>query len=105
MAVDGRATCVGQAERDDPVALVLTDVVVPDMDGKELFVKVSGLRPESKVLYMSGYTDDVVAQRGVMVAGQAFLHKPFTARVLSAKIREILDLPEHYHQGPTKRLP
>jgi CheY-like chemotaxis protein/two-component sensor histidine kinase len=76
---------------DDPVHLLLTDVVMPEMNGKELFDKVAEKYPDLQVLYMSGYTNNVIAHRGVLDEGVQFVHKPFSVQVLSARVREMLD--------------
>ena len=73
------------------VDLVLTDVVMPGVSGRELTHRITARYPDVRVLYMSGYTYDVIAQGGVLEAGVAFLQKPFTPRDLAAKIREVLD--------------
>ncbi|WP_054033124.1 hybrid sensor histidine kinase/response regulator [Desulfatitalea tepidiphila] len=73
------------------VDLLLTDVVMPDMNGKALFEKAVAVQPGLKVLYMSGYTDDVIASRGVLDEGVRFIQKPFTVRALAAKVREVLE--------------
>jgi PAS domain S-box-containing protein len=73
------------------VDLLLTDVVMPDMNGKALFEKAVVVQPGLKVLYMSGYTDDVIASRGVLDEGVRFIQKPFTVRALAAKVREVLE--------------
>jgi PAS domain S-box-containing protein len=73
------------------VHLVLTDVVMPGVSGRELTQRITARYPDVRVLYMSGYTYDVIAQGGVLEAGVAFLQKPFTPRDLAAKIREVLD--------------
>jgi CheY-like chemotaxis protein len=78
-------------DREGPLDLLLTDVIMPDMNGKELFEKVSALYPDAGVLYMSGYTDDVIAHHGVIDEGVHFIEKPFTVRALAAKVREVLD--------------
>jgi len=70
--------------------LVVTDVVMPDMNGQEVARQVALLRPESRIVFMSGYTDDVIAHRGVLDAGVEYLQKPFTPESLARKIREIL---------------
>ncbi len=76
---------------DGPVHLLLTDVVLPGMNGRELYEKAAETRPSIKVLYMSGYTDNVIAHRGVLDEGVQFIQKPFTVQGLAAKVREVLD--------------
>ena len=73
------------------VDLLLTDVVMPDMNGKELYSKLSKKCPDVKVLYMSGYTDNVIAHRGVLDEGIHFIQKPFSIQGLSIKIREAMN--------------
>ncbi len=74
-----------------PLHLVLTDVVMPDVNGKELFEQIQSSHAEAKVLFMSGYTDHVIAHHGVLEEGLHFIKKPFTINGLSAKVREVLD--------------
>ncbi|MDZ7860581.1 MAG: PAS domain S-box protein [Candidatus Krumholzibacteriota bacterium] len=78
-------------ENRDSLQLVLTDVVMPEMDGKELAGKILSLNPDIKVLFMSGYTDDAIAPRGVPKSNIVFLRKPFTPDQLAGKVREVLD--------------
>ena len=76
---------------DAPVRLLLTDVVMPRMSGPDLARSVQIARPEIKVLFMSGYTDEAMGLHGVLDAGTRFIQKPFTANALFRKVREALD--------------
>ena len=77
---------------DNPsIQLVLTDVVMPGMTGIELGHKIQQLHPEMKILYMSGYTDDVIRRQGMLAPQKAYIEKPFSAEALNAKVREILE--------------
>ncbi|MBI5571252.1 MAG: PAS domain S-box protein [Desulfomonile tiedjei] len=74
-----------------PIHLLLTDVVLPQMDGRSLFNKLSPTRPDMKVLYVSGHTEDFVVHHGILERGVHFMQKPFNVDALARKLREILD--------------
>jgi CheY-like chemotaxis protein len=74
-----------------PVHLLLTDVVMPEMNGKELYSQATIIKPTLKVVYMSGYTGNVIVHHGVLEKGVPFIQKPFSADTLSSKVRKILD--------------
>jgi CheY-like chemotaxis protein len=78
-------------QHPDDIHVLLTDVVMPGMDGRQLAQRISALKPGVKVLFMSGYTADVIAQRGVLDEGIQYLPKPFTRDDLAHKLREVLD--------------
>ncbi len=76
---------------NDRVSLLLTDVVMPAINGKELYEEIAEQYPDIKVLYISGYTDDIIGQRGILEEGINFIEKPFSSKTLAAKVREVLD--------------
>jgi PAS domain S-box-containing protein len=82
--------------------LLLTDVVMPGMNGRVLAEQLSPRQPGIKVLYMSGYTDSFIAGHGVLEPGTHFLHKPFTEEVLIRKVRDVLDGGKKQASGPSK---
>ncbi len=90
VAQNGNEALAALELHEKPVHLLLTDVVMPGMNGKELFIRAAERHPDLKVLFMSGYPAGVIASRGVLDEGTAFIQKPFTVRALSAKINEVL---------------
>jgi CheY-like chemotaxis protein len=78
-------------EHQGAIDLVLTDIVMPGMNGVELATRVRDVYPEVRVLFMSGYTDNKVLNQGILAEGAAFLQKPFTSGVLNRKVREVLN--------------
>lgn len=81
-------------EKGNRIKLLVTDIVMPVMDGKVLSEKIKTVVPGIRVLFMSGYTSDIISHHGIMEKGINFLHKPFSPADLAGKVREILDIPE-----------
>jgi CheY-like chemotaxis protein len=75
------------------IDIVVTDVIMPGMSGRELVTQLSAARPGLRILYMSGYTDNAIAHRGILDEGTHFIQKPFTMRALAQKVRDVLDAP------------
>ena len=86
---DALKICAGHKGKID---LLVTDVMMPRMSGRELADRLTALRPELRVLYVSGYTDDAMLSSGSFPSGTAFLQKPFTLGSLLGKVREVLDV-------------
>jgi PAS domain S-box-containing protein len=90
-AADGAAAVQICVAHQGTIHLLLTDVIMPGMNGRELAQRVSEIRPNMKVLYMSGYTENAIGHNGTLDAGITLLQKPFTLHALKAKVREVLD--------------
>lgn len=90
-AANGKAALQLVAGSQKPIDLVITDVIMPGMNGRELSEVLQVVRPDISVIYMSGYTDDAMVHQGVFSQGMAFLQKPFTSLKLTHKVREVLD--------------
>jgi two-component system, cell cycle sensor histidine kinase and response regulator CckA len=71
--------------------MLLTDVILPGLSGPELARRLLASRPQTRVLYVSGYPDEAMASQGILEAGASFLQKPFTPDTLVRKVREVLD--------------
>ncbi|HLJ29540.1 MAG TPA: PAS domain S-box protein [Candidatus Angelobacter sp.] len=102
-AIGYSVTCAGSGpealellDRAEPIDLVISDVVMPKMSGREFVNRLLKVRPETKLLFVSGYADDVVLKTGIPRLGTPFLQKPYSLRELAAKIHQILtaDVPE-----------
>ena len=91
-ARDGREALEISAAHPGPIHLLLTDIVMPHMSGKDVADRLLPRRPGTSVLYMSGYTDDAIGNHGVLDPGTHLLQKPFTPDHLSRKVRDVLDL-------------
>jgi CheY-like chemotaxis protein len=87
----GAEALVVASEHEGPISLLLTDVIMPQLNGRELAERLVATRPGLRVLYMSGYTAGAIEQHGVLEAGIFFLPKPFTPAQLGRKVREVLD--------------
>ena len=89
-ACDGTDAMRVQEECREPIHLLLTDLVMPRLGGNQLAESLAPVRPNMKVLFMSGYTSDAFVHRSIVDSGRPFLQKPFTPRVLQTKVREVL---------------
>jgi len=93
-APDGPAAlALVDGKRGDEIDLLLTDVVMPGMSGRELADQLTARCPKLRVLYMSGYTDDAIVRHGMLEPGLAYLEKPFRSAGLLRKVRETLKRP------------
>src|SRR5579864_6732399 len=90
-AADGAVAMQIAVAHEAVIHLLLTDVIMPGMNGRELAQRISEIRPNVKVLYMSGYTENVIGENGTLDAGVRLLQRPFNLRDLKSKVREVLD--------------
>ena len=93
-ASNGAAALELAGSHAGPIHLLLTDVIMPGLSGRQVADRLAALRPDTRVLYASGYTDDAVVRHGVLESGIAYLQKPFTTESLARKVREVLDRPK-----------
>jgi len=89
-ASNGDAALRLATKHNGPIDLLLTDVVMPGLSGRQLAAQLTELRPRLRVLYMSGYTDDAVVSHGMLEPGIQYLQKPFTREGLARKVHEVL---------------
>jgi len=82
---------IAQMHAGEEIHLLLTDVVMPMINGKELADQLKPLRPDIKVLFTSGYTDIAIVYHGILEKGMNYIEKPFTVDTLARKVREVLD--------------
>jgi len=90
-AESGREALDLVSTHSGPIHLLITDVMMPDIDGPELVRRLSVIRPETRTLFMSGYMDDALGEQGVLPSSVNFIQKPFSPSTIAQKVREILD--------------
>ena len=89
-AADGVEALRLAGELNGQINLLVTDVIMPRLNGPELAARLTEKRPDLRVLYMSGYTDEMIARHGVLKPGVALLPKPFSTVLLAQKVRQVL---------------
>jgi signal transduction histidine kinase len=92
-AANGADALARVQHHEGSLHMLFTDVVMPGMNGRELAGRITGLRPDTKVLYASGYTNDAILRHGVLDAGSSFISKPYTPTELQRRVRDVLDGP------------
>jgi len=99
-ARDGTEALDVSSRQNEKLHLLVTDVIMPGMNGRQLFERLRRTMPGLKVLYISGYTDDAILHHGVLEPNTPFLQKPFSSHGLACKVREVLDVPEPPKSDP-----
>ncbi len=89
-AADGQEAVARFLERKDEIHLVLLDVIMPKKNGREVYEELRKVRPDLKALFMSGYTADIVREKGILDEGLVFLDKPIAPQLLLKRVREVL---------------
>jgi two-component system cell cycle sensor histidine kinase/response regulator CckA len=92
-APNSEAALAAAREHQGPIHLLLSDVVMPGASGRDLARRLAASHPDTKVLYVSGYTDDAIVHHGMLEPGLDYLQKPFTPATLARKVRDVLDAP------------
>jgi PAS domain S-box-containing protein len=90
-APNGKTALEIARKKSNQIHMLITDVVMPEMSGRQLTERFAAIRPAAKILYMSGYTDDAIVRHGVVSAGIDYLQKPFSSEALLRKVRDVLD--------------
>ncbi|HCZ11376.1 MAG TPA: hybrid sensor histidine kinase/response regulator, partial [Nitrospiraceae bacterium] len=90
-AVDGEEAVLKFSDNKDKIQLLLLDVIMPKKNGREAFNEIDGINPGIKTIFMSGYTDDIIHEKGILEEGINFLTKPVSPKALLKKVREVLD--------------
>ena len=90
-AESGREALDLVSTHSGPIHLLITDVMMPDIDGPELVRRLSTIRPETQTLFMSGYMDDALGEQGVLPSSVNFIQKPFSPSTIAQKVRDVLD--------------
>src|SRR5205085_1959334 len=91
VAANGGAALLICERHTGPIHLLLTDIVMPEMSGQELAERLARLRPEMRLLFMSGYTSNAIIHQGTFAEGLHYIPKPFSPDALTRKVREVLD--------------
>jgi two-component system cell cycle sensor histidine kinase/response regulator CckA len=90
-AADGAEAIARFETRDGPIELVISDLIMRGLDGRQTTDRIRAIEPATKVLYMSGYTDDATIRSGALGARTGFIQKPFSGDDLASRVRELLD--------------